>query len=157
MEAGPELSAQVREHLRSGETLRAAIWVSRADDRTRIGLSRAEMSPFRFRRLGPQARRDLQGSPLDLAAGLHDHLRIVTEPRVLARTDQRLMVLSKRSWRDLFGPAAGSGPLRPRWECPSAELASATVRDGRLRLAFTDGSAVTVLTPIAGVQPFLAG
>jgi hypothetical protein len=54
--------------------------------------------------------------------------------------------------------ASGPQPvLILRWECPRAELATATEQAGRLRLTFTDGSAVTLLTPSARVQPFLAG
>jgi hypothetical protein len=108
----------------------------------------------------PDGRRGVHGSPHSLAVGLDEHIRIVTDPRVLALTDRRLMVLSKRlgSWRDLLRPASGPlPPLRLRWECPRADLASATEEAGRLRLTFTDGSAVTLLTPSARVQPFLAG
>jgi hypothetical protein len=158
-----QLEARVRPHLRPGETFRAAVWVSRTDERSPAGLTRAEMSPFRFRRPvpeGPGARRGVQGAPGSLAVGLDEHIRLVTDPRVLALTDRRLLVLSKRlgSWRDLFRPASGPPPvLRLRWECPRAELATATEQAGRLRLTFTDGSAVTLLTPSARVQPFLAG
>jgi hypothetical protein len=158
-----QVEARVREHLQPGETFRAAVWVSRADERSPAGLTRAEMSPFRFRRPvpdAPGARRGVNGGPRSLAVGLDQHVRIVTDPRVLARTDRRLMVLSKRlgSWRDLFRPASGPVPsLRLRWECRRADLVSATEQAGNLRLTFTDGSAVTLLTPAAGVQPFLAG
>jgi hypothetical protein len=155
----------VGEHLQPGETFRAAVWASRADGRTSVPLSRAELSPFRlrFRRPepdGPGARRGVQGSPSSLAVGLDEHIRIVTDPRVLALTDRRLLVLSKRrkSWRDLLRPSSGPvPPLRLLWECPRTELTSATERAGRLRLAFRDRSAVTLLTPSAGVRPFLAG
>ena len=167
MNSGAEREAQaearVREHLRPGETFRAAVWVSRADERPPARLTRAEMSPFRFRRpvpAGPGARRGVSGSPRSLAVGLDEHIRIVTDPRLLALTDRRLMVLSKRlgSWRDLFRPASAPvPPLRLRWECPRADLASATEQSGRLRLTFTDGSGVTLLTPSARVKPFLAG
>ena len=149
-----DMEARVREHLQPGETLRAAIWVSRADERSTGTLTRSEMSPFRFRRPvpgGPGARRGVNGPPRSLAVTLDEHVRIVTDPRILARTDRRLLVLSERLFR------RGSGPLRVRWECPSADLASATGEDGRLRLTFTDGSGVTLLTPAARVQPFLAG
>jgi hypothetical protein len=158
-----QVEARVREYLQPGETFRAAVWVSRADERSPAGLTRAEMSPLRFRRPvpdGPGVRRGVNGAPRSLAVGLDEHIRIVTEPRVLALTDRRLMVLSKRlgSWRDLFRPSSGPvPPLRLRWVCPRADLLSATERAGRLRLTFTDGSAVTLLTPTAGVQPFLAG
>jgi hypothetical protein len=155
-EGSAQVDARVAEHLQTGETFRAAIWASRADERAQVRMSRAEMSPFRFRQLTPAARRGIQGSPRSLAAGLDDHVRIVTEPRILALTDRRLLVLSQRSWRGLFGSEA-MPPLRLRWECPRAELASATEQAGRLRLAFTDGSALTLLTPAAQVQPFLAG
>jgi hypothetical protein len=154
------VEARVREHLRPGETFRAAVWASRADANSPAALTRAEMSPFRFRRPVPDARRGVHGPPRSLAAGLDGHMRIVTDPRVLALTDRRLMVLAKRPgfWRDLFGPASGPLPaLRLRWECPRADLASATEQAGRLRLTFSDGSAVTLLTPSARVQPFLAG
>jgi hypothetical protein len=158
-----QVEARVREHLQPGETFRAAVWVSRADGRSPVRLTRGEMSPFRFRRpvqVGAGARRGVHGSPRSLAVGLDEHIRIVTDPRVLALTDRRLMVLSKRlgSWRNLLRPATSPlPPLRLHWECPRAELASATEQGGRLRLAFTDGSTVTLLTPSAGVQPFLAG
>jgi hypothetical protein len=159
------LTERVREHLHPGETLRAVVLASRADGRTSVAVTRSEMSPFRlrFRRPepdGPGARRGVHGSPRSLAVGLDRHIRIVTNPRVLALTDRRLLVLSKRlgPWRDLFRPAPGTvPPLRLRWECPRTDLASATERAGRLRLAFTDGSAVTLLTPSAGLQSFLAG
>jgi hypothetical protein len=155
----------VEEHLHPGENFRALVWASRADGRTSGSVTRAEVSPFRmrFRRPvpdGPGARRGVQGSPRSRAVGLDEHIRIVTHPRVLALTDQRLLVLSKRrgSWRDLFRPAAGPVPsLRLLWECPRKDLAKSAERSGQLRLTFTDGSAVTLLTPAAGIQPFLAG
>jgi len=109
---------------------------------------------------GPGARRGVDGSPHSLAVGLDEHIHLVTDPRVLALTDRRLMVLAKRRglWRDLFRPASAPLPsLRLRWECPRADLASAAEQAGRLRLTFTDGSAVTLLTPTARVQSFLAG
>jgi hypothetical protein len=157
------MEARVREHLEPGEAFRAAVWASRADGRTPAGLTRADVSPFRFRRSvpdGPGARRGVQGSPRSLAVGLDEHIRIVTDPRVLALTDRRLLVLSKRlgSWRDLLRrPSDALPPLRLRWQCPRADLASATEQGGRLRLTFTDGSAVTLLTPSSHVRPFLAG
>lgn len=157
-----QLEARVREHLQPGETFRAAIWVSRADGHSTVGLTRREMSPFRFRRRvpdGPGARRGVDGPPSSLAVGLDQHIRTVTDPRVLALTDRRLLVLSKRhnSWRDMFRPASGPLPhLRPRWECPRESLASTTEQAGRLRLSFTDRSGVTLLTPAADVGPFLA-
>ena len=158
-----QVEARVREHLQPGETFRAAVWVSRTDGRSPAGLTRAEMSPFRFHRPvsdGPGARRGVNGSPHSLAVGLDEHMRLVTEPRVLALTDRRLLVLAKRlgSWRDLFRSASAPlPPLRLCWECPRADLTAATEQEGRLRLTFTDGSAVTLLTPSARVQPFLAG
>jgi hypothetical protein len=160
-----QLKERVGEHLQPGETLRAAIWASRADGRTSVPLTRAEMSPFRFRFRRPEpdapgVRRGVQGSPSSLAVGLDEHIRIVTDPRVLALTDRRLLVLSKRlgPWRDLLRPASRPmPPLRLLWECPRPELASVTEQAGRLRLTFTDRSAVTLLTPSAGVRPFLAG
>ncbi|MFI7546779.1 hypothetical protein [Actinoplanes sp. NPDC049599] len=167
MNAGAERDEQVegrvRECLRPGEILRAAVWVSRPDGRSPAALTRADLSPFRFRRPvpdGPGARRGVNGAPRSLAVGLDEHIRIVTDPRVLALTDRRLLVLAKRpgSWRELFRPAGSPlPPLRLRWECARAELAAATEEAGRLRLTFTDGSAVTLLTPSAHVQPFLAG
>jgi hypothetical protein len=162
-ERDAQVEARVREHLQPGETFRAAVWASRADGRTSVGMTRAEMSPFRFRRPvpdGPGARRGVNGSPRSLAVGLDEHVSIVTDPRVLALTDRRLMVLAKRpgSWRDRLRRASGPvPPLRLRWECPRSELASATEQAGRLRLTFVDGSSVTLLTPSAQVQPFLAG
>ncbi|MEU8821968.1 hypothetical protein [Actinoplanes sp. NPDC048796] len=158
MKSGAERDAQVeagvREHLQPGEAFRAAAWVSRSDGQAGAGMSRAEMSPWRFRRptsQRPGARRGVNGAPRSLAAGLDEHIRTVADPRVLALTDQRLIVLSQRS--GLFRRA--SGPLSPRWECPRAKLVSAGEKDGRLRLDFTDGSAVVLLTPTAQVQPFL--
>lgn len=153
-----EYERQVRALLRPGESFRAAVWVSRPAERSPAGLTRAEMSPFRFRRPAPEARRYVQGPPRSRAAGLDEHIRIVTDPRLLARTDRRLLVLAKGfgSWRDVFRPAARR-PLLLRWECSRAELASVAEQAGRLTLAFTDGSAVTLLTPAARVQPFLAG
>jgi len=162
LERDAQVQARVREHLQPAETFRAAVWASRADGASSVRMTRAEMSPFRFRRPaseGPGARRGVHGSPRSLAAGLYEHLRIVTDPRVLALTDRRLMVLSKRpgSWRGLLRPAADPlPPLSVRWDCPRADLTSATEQAGRLRLAFTDGSSVTLLTPSARVQPFLA-
>jgi hypothetical protein len=164
-ERDAQLKERVVEHLQPGETFRAFVWASRADGRTSVGVTRAEMSPFRLRLRrpvsdGPGARLGVHGSPRSLAVGLDEHIRIVTHPRVLALTDRRLLVLSKRlgSWRDLFRPASTPVPrLRLLWECPRKDLASATERAGRLRLTFTDGSAVVLLTPSAGIQPFLAG
>jgi hypothetical protein len=162
-ERDTQVNARVQEHLQPGETFRAAVWASRADERSPVGMTRAEMSPFRFRRPvreRPAVRRGVHDSPPSLAVGLGEHIRNVTDPRVLALTDRRLMVLSTHlgSWRDLLRPGSGPlSPLRLRWECPRADLASATERAGRLRLTFTDGSAVTLLTPSAQVQPFLTG
>jgi hypothetical protein len=158
-ERDAQLEARVREHLQPGEIFRAAVWASRADGRSSVGMSRAEMSPFRFRRRvpdGPGARRGVDGSPRSLAVGLDLHIRNVTDPRVLALTDRRLMLLSQR--RGFLRSA--SGPLthlRLLWECPRAELVSATEQSGRMRLTFTDGSGVTLLTPSAAAQAFLAG
>jgi hypothetical protein len=165
VDAGAPLTEGVRQHLHSGETLRAVVLASRPDGRTSAGMTRAEMSPFRlrFRRPepdGPGARPGVQGSPRSLAVGLDEHIRIVTHPRVLALTDRRLLVLSKRprSWRGLLDRSSEPAPpLRLLWECAREDLASAAERAGRLRLTFTDGSAVTLLTPAAGIQPFLAG
>jgi hypothetical protein len=160
-----QLTERVREHLHPGETLRATVLASRADGRTSVPVTRAELSPFRLRYRrpapdGPGARRGVQGAPGSLAVGLDEHIRIVTHPRMLALTDRRLLVLSKRlgPWRDLFRPASSPlPPLRLLWECPRKKLASATHKAGRLRLTFTDGSAVTLLTPAADIQPFLDG
>jgi hypothetical protein len=124
-------------------------------------MTRAEMSPlrFRFRRpapTGPDARRGVFGSPRSLAVGLGEHVHLVSDPRILALTDRRLMVLSER--RGLRRPASGAlPPLRLRWECARADLASAAEKAGRLSLVFADGSSATLLTPSAGAQPFLAG
>jgi hypothetical protein len=164
-ERDAQVETRVREHLSTGETFRAAVWVSRADERAAAGLTRAEMSPWRirFRRPGSDvagARLGIHGSPTSRAVGLDEHIRLVTNPRVLALTDRRLLVLSKRlgSWRDLLRPASAPLPsLRLLWECPRTDLASTTEKAGRLRLTFTDGSGITLLTPSAGIQPFLAG
>ncbi|GIF04193.1 hypothetical protein [Actinoplanes siamensis] len=153
-----QVAAAVREHLRPGEEFRAAVWVSKADGRTSTGMTRAEMSPFRFRRLPPTGRRGADGPPRSLAEELDQHVRLVTDPRVLARTDRRLMVLSQGGgfWRRLLHPASGRPPgLRLRWECRRPELVSATEKDRRLRLAFADGSTILLLTPAARIQPFL--
>lgn len=150
-----ELEARVREHLQPGEDFRAAVWASRADGRAAGNLTRAEMSPFRFRRpVRDDTRRDLRGAPASQAAGLDEHLRNVTEPRLLALTDRRLLVLAQG--RRLFRRASGGARLS--WECPRADLASAeaTEQAGRLRLTFTDGSGITLLTPASGIEPFLA-
>jgi hypothetical protein len=148
---GSDEFSRVREHLRPGEVPHAAIWASRADRQEPIPLTRAAMSPFRFRRRERGGHSAAEGDPRGLAVGLEQHLRLVTEPRLLARTDQRLLVLAER--RTLFG-GRGSA-LRLRWECPAGSLASAADQDGRLRLTFTDGSALTLLTPAAQLQPFL--
>lgn len=157
-ERDAQLEARVREHLAPAETFRAAIWVSRAEGQAPVRITLGEISPFRFRRRRPE-RRGVNGLPRSNAVGLDEHLRTVNDPRVLALTDRRLMLLSQGagSWRDLFPSASGPlPPLRPRWECPRADLASAVDQAGRLRLTFTDRSSVTLLTPIAGVPPFLA-
>ena len=154
-----QVEARVREHLQPGEKFAAAVWVSRAEGQSSVQVTRAEMSPFRLRRPAPE-RRGLHGAPRSFAVGLDEHIRTVNDPRVLALTDRRVLVLAKGlgSWRDLLRPASGAlPPLRVRWECPRAELASATEQGGRLRLTFTDGSAVTLLTPADRVRPFLAG
>ncbi|MFL6117981.1 MAG: hypothetical protein ACJ786_42495 [Catenulispora sp.] len=164
-ERDAQLTERVGELLHPGEAFRAVVLVSRADARTSVPLTRAEMSPFRVRvrrppSQGPGARRGVQGSPNSLAVGLDEHIRNVTDPRLLALTDRRLLVLSKRlgPWRDLFRPASSPvPPLRLLWECPREHLAAAAERAGRLRLTFSDGSSVALLTPSAGVQPFLAG
>jgi len=161
-ERDAQVEARVREHLRPGETFRAAVWVSRADGRTQAGTSRAELSPWRFRRPvpdAPGARRGVDGSPRSLAVGLDEHIRTVSDPRVLALTDRRLLLLSKRlgSLRNLFRPVSDPvPPLHLRWECPRESLSSVTEQAGRLRLTFTDRSAVTLLTPAARIQAFLA-
>lgn len=150
------MDEQLNEHLQPGETLRAAVWVSRVDGRTAVGMTRAEMSPFRmrFRRPepdGPGARRGVNGAPKSLAVGLDQHIRIVTHPRLLALTDRRLLVLSRRRF------FAKSADLRLLWECPREKLASSAERGGLLRLLFTDKSQVDLLTPAAGLQSFLDG
>jgi hypothetical protein len=157
MEPGADahLEARVQDHLQPGETLRAAVWVSRPDPHASVPVTRADMSPFRFRRvrpLGPGAqRRGLHGAPRSLAVALDEHIRTVSDPRILARTDRRILVLSKPFFR------SATGPLRLRWECAGPDLSKATEQNGRLRLDFTDGSAVTLLTPAARIQAFLAG
>ncbi|MCO8269782.1 hypothetical protein M1L60_04145 [Actinoplanes sp. TRM 88003] len=150
----PELPARVAGHLQPGESLTAAIWVSRPT----APVSGSEMSPWRLRRKAPEAPRGLNGRPQSRAVTLDDHIRTVNDPRVLARTDRRLLLLARGtgSWRDLL-PRRGSGeaPLHLRWECPAADLAKTTEQAGRLLLTFTDGSSITVLTPAAAVRPFL--
>jgi hypothetical protein len=162
-ERDTQMQARVREHLLPGETFHAAVWASRADGHSAAGITRAEMSPFRFRRVRPDrpgARRGVDGAPRSLAVGLDQHIRNVTDPRVLALTDRRVLLLAKRlgSWRDLLRRASGPLPaLHLRWECPRADLASTTAQGGRLRLSFSDGSAVTLISPVAHLKPFLAG
>ena len=144
---------RVREQLQPGETYLSAVWVGRADGLDEGRVTRAELSPFRLRRPVPQ-KRGVQGAPRSLAIGLDEHIRNVTDPRLLALTDRRLLLLSKSS--RLFRPATDEmPPLRLRWEGPRTGLASATEQAGRLRLTFTDRSAITLLTPAAEVQPFL--
>ncbi|MEU4690903.1 hypothetical protein [Actinoplanes sp. NPDC023714] len=133
-------SEWVRAHLRDGEGFQAAVWVSRAEENTTFELTRAAVSPFRFRR----RQRDFVRTPEGLAFDLEAHVRLVSEPRILALTDRRLMVLARRF-----------GKWRPRWECPREKLATASERGGRLTLSFADGSSVTLLTPTARVKPFL--
>ncbi|GAB2618568.1 hypothetical protein Aab01nite_32360 [Paractinoplanes abujensis] len=149
-----QVEARVQAHLGSGETLRAAVWVSRADGGTAAGTTRSELNPFRFRRPVPDRpgdRRGVHGVPGSLAVGLDQHIRIVTDPRVLALTDQRLLVLAEQKvW---FRPATR---LQVRWQCPRTDLKSATGQgNGRLRLDFTDGSAVTLLSPVTSLRSFL--
>jgi hypothetical protein len=156
MSSAASVDAGVQAHLSPGETLRAAIWVSRADGRTKVPMTRSEMSPFRirFRRLEadrPGDRRGVNGRPDSLAVRLDGHIRTVAEPRVLALTDRRLLLLSRPG--RLFRSPGDQRQLR--WECPRADLTSATATGGRLRLTFRDGSGVTLLTPAAAVQPFL--
>jgi hypothetical protein len=152
------LQARVRESLPGGETLVAAIWVSRPDGQASAGMSRSEMSPWRLRRPQrevPGARRGVNGRPRSRAVELDGHIQTVSNPRVLARTDRRILLLAPGvgSWRDLLRPS--EGPLRLRWECPRTDLSAATEQSGRLRLDFTDGSYVTLLTPAAQVRPFV--
>jgi hypothetical protein len=152
-----ELAQEVPDLLQPGEQFRAAVLVSRADPGTSVPMTRAAMSPFRvrLRRSVSQernARRGVQGQPGSLAFGLVEHIVNVTDPRLLVLTDRRLLVLSRRRRLSRPGP-----PLRLLWECPRTKLASTTEAGGRLRLTFTDRSAVNLLTPSAGVQPFLAG
>lgn len=163
MSSGAErLDTRVQDHLQPGEDLRAAVWASRPDGRASTGVTRADMSPFRFRRPvsdSPSARRGIHGPPRSAAAGLGEHLRNVSDPRVLALTDRRVLLLAKRigSWRDVFRPGTDpAAPLDVRWECPREELESAAEEGGRLRLTFTDRSAVSLLTPADQLQSFLA-
>lgn len=163
MNSGTEVQVEdrVREHLQVGEAFRAAVWVSRRDERASVGMTRAEMSPFRLGFRRPKLeRRGVFGSPGSFAVGLDEHVRLVTDPRVLALTDRRLMVLSERfgSLRGLLRPASRALPsLHLDWECPRADLVSATEKAGHLRLTFTDKSVVTLITPSAGARSFLAG
>ncbi|MBU2669292.1 hypothetical protein KOI35_37850 [Actinoplanes bogorensis] len=148
----------VREHLGDGERFLAAVWVSRADAQTLAGMTKSDLSPWRFRRpktIGPATRRGVHGTPRSLAYRLDEHIRNVTEPRLLAVTDRRLVLLAKGlgSWRELFRPRTGAASLR--WEAPRAQLAKAGDNDGRLRLDFGDGSAVSLLTPATGLRSFL--
>ncbi|MEU4561902.1 hypothetical protein AB0F72_26255 [Actinoplanes sp. NPDC023936] len=134
---------RVRAQLQPGELFRAAVWVSRADDQAPMEITRAELSPLRYR---PRPRDMPYRPPVELAAGLAEHVRLVSEPRVLAVTDRRLLVLSKRVL---------SSSLRVRWECRRDRLTGAAEQGGRLRLDFADGSTLTLLTPSAQVRPFL--
>lgn len=149
-----EVDAGVRGHLQPGEAVRAAVWVSRPDGRTEAGLSRSELSPFRFRKIRPDRpgdRRGLHGVPASLAVGLDQHIRTVNDPRVLTLTDRRLLLLAKRG---LFRRSARE--LRLLWQASRTALRTATDQgNGRLRLDFTDGSAVVLLTPVAGLPAFL--
>ncbi|BBH68570.1 hypothetical protein ACTI_52550 [Actinoplanes sp. OR16] len=131
---------QVREHLAAGEEFHAAVWVSRAEENTTFELTRAAVSPFRFRR----RQRDFPRTQEGLAFALEANVRLVSEPRILALTDRRVLVLARRfaKWR-------------VRWECPRESLTGASEQDGRLRLIFGDGTATTLLTPAAHVKPFL--
>ncbi|WP_250031287.1 hypothetical protein [Paractinoplanes maris] len=163
MNAGDEREAQLKtrvaELLPPGETFRAAIWVSRADGRPDGPVTRAEISPWRFRRPAAETRRGVNGAPRSHAVALDEHIRTVNDPRVLALTDRRLLLLSKRpgSWRDILRLTSGPlPPLRLRWECPRADLTASTEQGGRLHLTFADRSAITLLTPTARVQAFLA-
>lgn len=154
------LEGRVREHLRPGEEFRAVVWVSKENGSVPTRMTRAELSPFRFRRRTPAERLAADGPRRTLAERLGGHVRLVTEPRVLALTDRRVILLSRArgSWRDLLRPAAGPlGPLRPRWECARPSLKSVTGADGRLWLRFTDGSKILLLTPQTGIESFLAG
>ncbi|BAL88515.1 hypothetical protein AMIS_32950 [Actinoplanes missouriensis 431] len=138
-----EHEERVRAHLQPGEVFRAAVWVSRADEQPPMEITRSELSPLRFRRRP----RDMPyRPPVELAAGLEEHVRLVSEPRILAITDRRLLVLAKRAF---------SSALRVRWECPRDRLTAAAEEGGRLRLDFADGSTLTLLTPSAQVRPFL--
>ena len=154
-----QVQARVRELLQPGETFRAAVWVSRAEGQSSVRVTRAEMSPFRLRRPAPE-RRGVHGAPRSLAVGLDEHIRTVNDPRVLALSDHRVLLLARRpgSWRALFRPEGGTlPPLRVRWECPRTDLSSAAEEAGRLRLTFADRSAVTLLTPAGRARAFVAG
>lgn len=154
-----QVAARVGEHLQAGEMFWAAVWAGRADARAAAGVTRTEMSPFRFRRIVPATGPSTaHGSAGSLALALDQHIRNITDPRVLALTDRRLLVLAKRrSLGDVL--RLGSGPLPPLellWECPRADFATASEKGGKLRLTFGDRSDITLLTPSAGVKPFLA-
>ncbi|MGK5682979.1 hypothetical protein [Actinoplanes sp. URMC 104] len=151
------LQARVQEHLQPGETFRAAVWAGRAEGHPPSPITRADISLIRLRRRDPGPRRGVAGPPRSRAVTLDEHIRTVNDPRIVALTDRRLLVLAQRltSWRALLNPTPDS-PLRLRWECPRAELAATAEKSGRLTLTFTDGSSITVLTPSAAARPFLA-
>ena len=159
-EGDAPLPARVTDHLQPGENLVAAIWVSRPAGVEALRISRSEMSPWRLRRATPEPRRGVNGRPRSHAVALDEHIRTVNDPRVLALTDRRVLLLSQGlgSWRDLLPRPAGTlSPLRLRWESPRTDLTKATEQSGHLRLDFTDGSYLILLTPSAHVQPFLIG
>jgi hypothetical protein len=155
-----QVQTQLTDHLQPGETLTAAIWVSRPNGHQLTRITRSELTPWRIRRRAPEQRPGLNGRPQSHAVALDEHVRTVNDPRILARTDRRLLLLSQGgidSWRDLLPRRADhpASALRLRWEGPIADLARATEQAGTLQLNFTDGSTITLLTPSAHAEPFL--
>lgn len=116
----------------------------------------------------------LEGDPSSLAAQLDQQVPTPTEPRVLAITSHRVVALAKAAGEQrprsrLAAMAKGIGdivrnqpnaeplpPLVPLWECPRPALAAASEQAGRMRVSFSDGSALVVVTPAALAPPFIA-
>ncbi|GIF10555.1 hypothetical protein [Actinoplanes teichomyceticus] len=196
MTAQDDVHARVAEHLHPGETFQAAIWVTRVHVAPTGGeIARQELNPKRLAEsialeaagidnahTGPDGSSGnragvIDGPPGSQAAELDARLPADRGARLLALTDQRLIMFAKvpeprpesllsipgwllRRAREAaddaqFRPAAG--PLRPllaQWQ--GRRPVAAGLAERRLHLAFADGSRLAVITPHALAGSFIA-
>jgi hypothetical protein len=142
-----------------------------------IGIDDASTGPDAY---GDDRRGVLDGRPGSVAAQLDAQVPQPTAARALALTDQRLIVFEKapppaggassdpagarkRSWLAKAGDLIRNQPsteplppLIPRWETSRRAVASATAGGGRIHIAFSDGSSLSLVTPEALAHRFLS-